>query len=30
VHQIEDLIRKGRRRQAAYSREQSEESGKVR
>jgi len=29
VHQIEDLIRKGRRRQAAYSREQLEESGKV-
>jgi sugar/nucleoside kinase (ribokinase family) len=30
VHQIEDLIRKGRRRQSAYSREQLEESGKVR
>jgi sulfofructose kinase len=30
VHQIEDLIRKGRRRQAAYSREQLEISGKVR
>jgi sulfofructose kinase len=30
VHQIEDLIRKGRRRHAAYSREQLEESGKVR
>jgi sulfofructose kinase len=30
VPRIEDLIRKGRRRQAAYSREQLEESGKVR
>jgi sulfofructose kinase len=30
VHEIEDLIRKGRRREAAYSREQLEESGKVR
>jgi len=30
VHQTEDLIRKGRRRQAAYSREQLQERGKVR
>jgi len=30
VHQIEGLIREGRRRHAAYSREQLEESGKVR
>jgi sulfofructose kinase len=30
VHQIEDLIRKGLRRHAAYSREKWEESGKVR
>jgi sulfofructose kinase len=30
VHQIEELIRKGRRRRAAYSRGQLEESGKVR
>jgi sulfofructose kinase len=30
VDQIEDLIRKGRRRHAAYSREQLEENGKVR